>query len=274
MTVLVDGVEIPEAAIAAEMQHHPAKDRQAAWDAAARALVVRTLLLAEARRRGLDALTEAEVAEMMAEEEEPPADEMPEERAIRRLIAVAVDPPPPDEAQMRARYLANSEQYRAPDLWEAQHILVAANPADAEATAAARAKAEGLLAKVKADPDSIGALARANSDCPSRTADGHLGQLTRGSTVPEFETFLAALEPGQVCPVLVHSRYGFHVLRLLKAAKGELLPFEHVRPRLMTELGAVAWRQAAAAFVAELARQARIEGLALPGAGLGDTALH
>jgi peptidyl-prolyl cis-trans isomerase C len=48
--VRVDGVVIPRAAIAREIQHHSAKTPADAWHAAARALVVRELLLAEARR--------------------------------------------------------------------------------------------------------------------------------------------------------------------------------------------------------------------------------
>ncbi|MDE2005935.1 MAG: hypothetical protein KGI51_05155 [Rhodospirillales bacterium] len=56
--VSVNGVPIPEAAIAAEMQLHPAPSLDAAWTAAARALVIRELLLAEAARVGVEATRE------------------------------------------------------------------------------------------------------------------------------------------------------------------------------------------------------------------------
>ena len=54
-TILVNGAEIPPAAVAAEMQYHPAPSRQQAWTAAATALVIRQLLLQEAARLGIAA---------------------------------------------------------------------------------------------------------------------------------------------------------------------------------------------------------------------------
>ena len=51
--VRVDEVEIEPEAIARELQHHPAADPVEAWTAAARALVVRELLLRRARQLGL-----------------------------------------------------------------------------------------------------------------------------------------------------------------------------------------------------------------------------
>ena len=51
--VLVDGVEIEPERIAQETQNHPTPDPAEAWREAAKALVVRELLLREARRRDL-----------------------------------------------------------------------------------------------------------------------------------------------------------------------------------------------------------------------------
>ena len=52
VTVSVNGVVMPRDAIARETQHHPADTPILAWQAAARALVIRELLLQEARRLG------------------------------------------------------------------------------------------------------------------------------------------------------------------------------------------------------------------------------
>ena len=46
-------------------------------------------------------------------------------------------------------------------------------------------------------------LAQQLSACSSAAQGGNLGQISRGQTVPEFETFLFNLEPGQICPVPV-----------------------------------------------------------------------
>ncbi|MFC7555671.1 hypothetical protein ACFQU7_30790 [Pseudoroseomonas wenyumeiae] len=51
--IKVDGVVIPEELIALEVQLQDAEDPAAAWESAARALVVRQVLLAEAAARGI-----------------------------------------------------------------------------------------------------------------------------------------------------------------------------------------------------------------------------
>ena len=53
MPAFVNGVEISDHAINAELQYHPAGSVEEAREAAARALVVRELLLQAAARRGI-----------------------------------------------------------------------------------------------------------------------------------------------------------------------------------------------------------------------------
>ena len=48
--VRVNGVAIPRDRISQEVQHHPAKNLAESWMTAARALVIRELLLQEAKR--------------------------------------------------------------------------------------------------------------------------------------------------------------------------------------------------------------------------------
>jgi peptidyl-prolyl cis-trans isomerase C len=252
MTLRVNGTVIGEREIAAEMQHHPAPSAEAAWQAAARALVVRRLLLEEAETRGIKA--------------EANGDLLPDEAVIEALLDQAVTVPEADEATLRRWYDANRSRFRTKELWEASHILIAADPADSEARAVAEARAKDLLAQVLADRDSFEALARAHSACPSGKDGGRLGQVARGSLVPEVETFLAALEPGQICPVVVRSRYGMHVLWLHQRAEPRELPFEAVRDTVARYLHEASWRRAVHQFIAVLAGRARIEGIDMEGA--------
>ena len=53
ITVSVNGISIARDAIQREMQHHPASKPIAAWQQAARALVIRELLLQRAKHLGL-----------------------------------------------------------------------------------------------------------------------------------------------------------------------------------------------------------------------------
>lgn len=247
--IRVDGVEIAEEALSLEAQLQDAPDPVAAWEAAARALVVRQLLLNEAARRGFT-----------GEAACPEPGEEADEAAIRHLLDAELKLPEPQEAELHRWYDANQARLRAPALWRVQHVLIAADPRDPGARDAARERAQTVLEQVLRDPGLLPALARAHSACASRDQGGDLGLVEQGSTVPEFEEALDAVQPGQVCPAVVESRYGMHVVRLLDRAEPRSLAFEAVRERIAEFLREASWRRAVQGYVAHLAGRARIEG--------------
>jgi peptidyl-prolyl cis-trans isomerase C len=247
--VRIDGLEIPPTDIAAEMQHHPAADAQTAWHAAVEALVLRRLLLAEAERRGIDAT--------------PEGDETPEDAQVRRLLDSDIEVPEADEATCRRWFESNPQRFRTKEAWHAMHLLVAADPADAGARAAARCRAEAALAEVQANPGRLGELAAVISGCPSREHAGDLGLVTRGTTVPEFEAALRATPARAVHPAVVETRYGFHVVRVLQHEAGRELPYELVRERIAEWLQEATWRRAVRQYMALLAGRAQVEGFVL-----------
>lgn len=248
--VTVDGVAIDERAIAAEMQLHPAARMEDAWTEAARALVIRHLLLAEAERAGI-------------EPDPPEPDEGAEEALIRALLAARIAPPEPDEAACRAHWDAHRDRWQSPVVYEAAHILFAATPEDAPARARAKQAAAETLAILADHPERFAALARERSACSSGAQGGLLGQQRRGDLVAEIETFVLALEPGQICPVPIGTRYGYHVLRLDRRADGAILPYQAVAAAVQRDLAAREWQRTAAAWLRALAGRARIEGVAL-----------
>lgn len=256
--VRVNGVEISAQAILSEMQYHPAPSATAARHEAATALVVRELLLQAAERLGISEPEPLQAAEGTAETRE--------EALIRTVIAREVKTPEPDEAACRRYYENNLRKFRSEDLFEGAHILFMADPADAAATARAKERAEAALAVVLDRPQSFADVARELSDCTSGKDGGNLGQVTRGSTVPEFETFLFNLEEGQICPLPIKSRFGFHIARLDRRIEGRQLPFEMVRDRIAGYLAERVWRRAVRQYIALLIGQADIRGIELEGA--------
>lgn len=252
-TVRVNGTVIPREMIAREVQNHPAEKPIIAWQAAARALVVRELLLQEARRLAV-------VAKPLEDQEG--RSETPEEAAMRGLIELEVVTPEPDEAACRRFYEQNRQRFRAGDLYEAAHILIAVPFGDAAARVAARETADAILSSVRGDGALFEELARSRSDCRTSAENGgRLGQVTRGQTVAELEAALARMREGEVA--VVETRYGFHVVRLDRSAPGQVLPFEHVRDRIAEYLAAGVQRRALAQYVAVLAGRAEITGIAL-----------
>src|SRR5690606_33946579 len=115
-----------------------------------------------------------------------------------------------------------------PSLFEAAHILFTASPDDTVAYAAARQRADAVLADLKHDPRRFAALAAEYSACPSRANGGTLGQLASGDTVPEFEAALGLMAEATISEKPVETRYGIHLIRLDARVRGEVLPFTAV----------------------------------------------
>jgi len=252
MSITVEGREISEEAIAAETQNHPAETLSDARAQAAEALVVRELLLAEAERQGL------------VPEPQPLADGKRETNAdalIRQLLAREIAVPELDETMLRRYYDNNRGKFRTPDTYRAAHIFFPAPPDDTEARAEAETQAKEVIAILHGAPERFAELARARSHCTSASDGGDLGWVARGQTVSEFESFLDALEPGQLCPAPVPTRYGIHVVRLDDRRAGEDLAFEDVRDRIAHYLRSQSWNRAVSQYIAILAGRADIRGL-------------
>jgi len=254
--VTVNGDVISAADIAAEAQNHDAPKGKPglAWRKAARALVVRKLMLEQAKSRQIDAAPR-EVA--------PGKFETGEEAQIRAVMEEAVVPEVAPEAALRSAYDGDPERFRAPSLFEPAHILLAASPQDTEALDGAMKKAAAILELLEKTPNQFDRLAKDNSDCPSREAGGRLGQIGSGDTVPEFEAALLELEPGAIASHPVLSRFGVHIIRLDAKALGAVLPYDAVRTRIAEAYEKAAWARAAKAFVEELISTAEVTGLAL-----------
>lgn len=251
-TIRLNGVTLPPQMIAAEAQHHPARTPAAAFQAAARALIIRTLLLEEAARQSLEV-----ALELVGEGKR----EAPEEAKIRLLLERCVPVHDASEAECRAYYDDHPAQFRSPELIEASHILFAVDPRDKETPSRVQSAAELALAQLHKQPGLFETLAREQSDCSSKAGGGRLGQLAPGDTLPEFEVALTSLEPGDIKPELVRTRFGFHIVRLDARIAGKPLPFSYVRDRIAAFLGERQWRQQAALFVARLVERAEIEGV-------------
>lgn len=221
---------LSEAEIAAELQHHPAATREAAWQRAELALRLRAALLAEARHIGLT----AETGDTAIRETE-------EESLIRQLLDREVRVADVQDEACRAEYERYTGKFRSPALFEAAHILIAADMTSPNAREAARHEAARLAAILAEYPAEFGRLAREHSRCPTAADGGALGQITARDVTPEIATMLSAMTPGTVCSVPVPTRHGYHLLRLDRREDGRDLPFDAVREQIRDRLRQRAW---------------------------------
>lgn len=251
-TVIVDGTEIAPEAIAEEIQHHPAASGEAAWQAAARALVVRHLLLAEAARRGIAA---------KPEENEDGQRETEDQAAVRALLETVLDPVPADGAACRRYYDAERRRFRTPDLFEASHILIEPEGDGEEAWELAERDARAIAEAVGDDSAFFAAAAKETSACPTGQQGGSLGQVRRGELMPTVQDAIEALQEGATRREPLRTRFGVHVLRLQRRIPGHVLPFEMVAPKIAEMLDARTWAMGAADYATGLVRAARVEGV-------------
>src|SRR5437773_3664945 len=132
--------------------------------------------------------------------------------------------------------LHKDDKFTEPEQVRARHILVkTAADAGADAKAAARKKAEELLAKVKAGGD-FAALAKERSeDAGSAANGGDLGLFTRGRMTPAFEEAAFALQGGGWSDV-VETPFGFHVIKVEEHRPGGAKPLETVHDEIADTL--------------------------------------
>lgn len=255
--ISVNGVTIPRAHIGRETQHHPAAKPVDAWTAAARALIVRELLLQEARRLGIVPLPLTDT---------DGRHETDDEALVRMLIEEQVVTPEADEPTCRRIYEQRRATFRSSDLYGVRHILVAAAPGDDTARAEAKARVRAIIDEVRADPSLFPHLAASASACPSRDNGGALGQISRGQTVPEFESALADAPVGEIMPRPVETRYGFHAVIVDRRIEGRELPFEMVHSAIADWLASRSHETAVRQYITMLAGRATITGITLDGA--------
>jgi peptidyl-prolyl cis-trans isomerase C len=252
MEIVINGKRIGEDAVYREMQYHPAPSAEAARDAAARALVIRELLLERATELRL--------------EPRPESGEEPTEALIRQLIELEIQVPEPDRDSCSRYFENNRGQLRTPDVHTVSHILIPAPPDDAQARDSAERRAKELLADLQADPRRFPELAGRFSACPSRAQGGQMGQVRRGQTVPEFERALAALQPGELSRRPIATRYGYHIILLEAREHGRALEFDEALPLIADYLRESVFRRALTQYVQLLAGQAEITGIDLQAA--------
>jgi len=249
--IKVNGVAIQESELANELQYHANANFNTVVQQAGQALVIRHLLLNEAKNQ--EGITELPLED--------------EEAAIQKLLTENISYDDPTEEVCQRYYENNKTKFMTMPLMEVDHILLAAAKDDIEGRDAANNNAKVIIGQLlqeknNNEPSSFAALAKEYSACPSKESGGNLGQLSKGQTVPEFERQLMPLSEG-IADKAIESRYGFHVVNINRKIEGKQLDYDMVSEKVRGYLVNCASHLAVQAYIQSLVEQATIEGIEL-----------
>jgi peptidyl-prolyl cis-trans isomerase D len=185
--------------------------------------------------------TEPDEAEIQAYYEENSARFVRPERVKLAFIELSreqlAESLPVDEEALLTYYETHGSAFIAPEQRRVRHILLTPDGSGDDADAAALARAEELLDKLRAGED-FAELAQAHSADPgSGAAGGDLGLVGRGVMVDAFEEVAFSLEPGVVSDP-VKTEFGYHLIEVTEVMPEQVQEFDEARDRVMR-----AWRQ-------------------------------
>jgi peptidyl-prolyl cis-trans isomerase D len=150
--------------------------------------------------------------------------------AIEKMVTVS-------DAEIADAYNKNKARFSTPEKRSASHILITvpkdAKPAD---DAAAKAKAQAILAELQKAPNDFAKIAKAQSQDPgSAELGGDLGVVEKGLFDKPVEDAIFALKEGQTSG-LVRSSFGYHIVKVTKVVPAALKSLEEAKPEIVAEL--------------------------------------
>ena len=241
MSISVNGVEITDQAVQQELPHHQQAGNP--LKQAVHELVLRTVLLREADRLAITGEDD--------------------DLRIEALFAHEVHVPQADNTTCKTFYRNQPQLFNKGELVEVRHILFQVTSfAPLELL---RETAEAVLAELRAQPDRFTELAKEYSNCSSGMVGGSLGQLARGQTVKEFEALVFRLGEGELADRLLETRFGLHIVQVMRKVEGSLLPFDAVKSQIADNLALRSSQQAVRQYMQILVGRADIHGVTLEG---------
>ncbi len=144
---------------------------------------------------------------------------------------------PVSDADIKSYYEQNAKRYGEEEQRRASHILVKVDKnASAADKAAAKSKAETLLAQVRKNPGDFARLAKENSQDPGSAPNGgDLGYFGKGMMVKPFEDAVSKLKQGEISD-LVQSDFGYHIIQLTGIKPASVKPLEEVKGEIAAEI--------------------------------------
>ena len=194
-----------------------------------------------------------------------------ERQVLEAMVDAEVHSPEPQEDECQRYYQSHTAELTVGQALHVRHILFAVTPGiNVQALAVHAEKALLELTHKDTPPERFAQLAGELSNCPTSTQGGDLGWIGPDDCAPELtkELFHQSHHQGGIGihPMLVHSRFGFHIVDVLERRAGTVPAYAQVQERIARQLAMQSRGRALHQYMALLAGDAELEHLALQAA--------
>jgi peptidyl-prolyl cis-trans isomerase SurA len=134
----------------------------------------------------------------------------------------------PGEAQRY--YETHKQDYKQPESVHLSEIMVSAPGEDAQSVATAKAKADDIVAKLRAGAN-FDALARSSSDGPTAAQGGDMGKFNRGGLAKVFEDATFDKPAGSITDP-IRTKQGYVIFKVDEHVTGGVQPYKDVQAQV------------------------------------------
>lgn len=194
-----------------------------------------------------------------------------DQQVLEAMVDTDVHSPVPQEEECQRYYQAHQLQFTVGQALHVRHILFAVTPGVNVQALAVRAEKALLELTHKDTPAArFAELAAELSNCPTSTQGGDLGWISPDDCAPELAKELFQQSHHQnglgIHPMLVHSRFGFHIVEVLERRAGTVPAYGEVQERIARQLAMQSRARALHQYMSLLAGDAELENIALQAA--------
>jgi parvulin-like peptidyl-prolyl isomerase len=162
------------------------------------------------------------------------------------------------DTEMVGYYESHLDLYKQPLQARVSHILVQVDHKwDDVRKQEARRKAEEVLKNLKKGQD-FAALAREQSDGPTRTNGGALGYIRKGQLDAQLDNAVFKLKAGETSDI-IETGYGFHLFKMVDRKPETILAYDAVKEQIRQHLVQEKARQEADQYAKILREKASVE---------------
>lgn len=229
---VVNGVPIPQARmdfVVKMQQAQGQKDSEEMRKQLREALITREIVTQEAVRKGLDKGVDYQTQMDLAKQQV----------LVNAFIEDYLKSHEPTEADLKAEYEAVKKEQFDPNAkeYKVRHILInTPKKDDPKAQAAAKKKAEGLLAQVQKGAKFDELAKKYSDDAGSKVKGGELDWTDGANLVKPFADAMKTLGKGETYKTLVQTQYGYHIIRVDDVREPQFPPFEQVKDEVAKQL--------------------------------------